>query len=82
MSSTTAIINQYNPIIESMEGAALHYVCTLMKIPFLQLRAISNMVGERDKTKWEIQKAIDALNHSLVKILPTLIATHANIFLS
>ena len=33
--------------IETMEGAALHYVCLSEKIPFLQLRAVSNYVGER-----------------------------------
>jgi futalosine hydrolase len=33
---------KYNAHVESMEGAALHYVCLLESIPFLQLRGISN----------------------------------------
>jgi futalosine hydrolase len=45
------LIKKYNPVIESMEGAALHYVCREMNIPFLQIRAVSNYVGERDKNK-------------------------------
>ncbi len=60
---------KYHPIIESMEGAALHYVCTDLRVPFLQLRSISNYIGERDKTKWQIQEAIENLNETLVAML-------------
>ncbi len=55
--------------IESMEGAALHYCCLMDKIPFLQIRSISNLVGERDKTKWTIQAAIDNLNETVNYII-------------
>ncbi len=55
--------------IESMEGAAFHYVCLQQKINFLQLRAISNHVGERDKSKWEIKNAISNLNYELIKLI-------------
>jgi futalosine hydrolase len=58
-------INTFNATIESMEGAALHYVCLQEKIPFLQIRAISNYVGERDKTKWKMKEAIQNLNTEL-----------------
>lgn len=57
---------------ESMEGAAFHYVCLHMNIPFLQLRSISNMVGERDKTKWKMTEAISNLNNELNKIIQVL----------
>ena len=55
--------------IETMEGAALHYVCLSEKIPFLQLRAVSNYVGERDKNKWALREAIANLNIELQRIL-------------
>lgn len=58
--------------IESMEGAAFHYVCLQQKINFLQLRSISNHVGERDKSKWELKNAIDNLNKQLFKIIEKL----------
>ncbi len=51
--------------IESMEGAALHYCCLMEKIPFLQIRSISNLVGERDKTRWCFTEAIDNLHQKL-----------------
>lgn len=55
--------------VESMEGAALHYVGLMEKIPFLQIRSLSNFIGERDKTKWEIKKAIHNLNRELQNLL-------------
>ena len=60
---------KYNPCIETMEGAALHYVCNLYQIPYLQIRSISNYIGERDKSKWKIKLAIDNLNTNLVKYI-------------
>ena len=59
------LVNSFNPQIESMEGAALHYVCLHEKIPFLQIRTISNYAGERDKTKWKIKEAVENLNKEL-----------------
>ena len=58
--------------VESMEGAALHYVALLEKIPFLQLRSISNFIGERDKTKWKMKEAIANLNRELLQHLTKL----------
>jgi futalosine hydrolase len=58
-------IQTFNADIETMEGAALHYVCLQEQIPFLQIRSISNHVGERDKTKWKIKEAIENLNTEL-----------------
>ena len=63
------IIQHYNPTLESMEGAALHYVCRTMNIPFLQLRATSNYIGERNKTKWLLKESIEILNESLVQLI-------------
>ena len=62
----------YDPVIESMEGAALHYVCLMEKVPFLQLRTISNTVGERDKSKWTLTAAIQNLNNHLIQMVEVL----------
>ena len=58
-----------SPTVESMEGAAFHYVSLQEKIPFLQLRSISNFIGERNKSKWELTKAITNLNEYLISLL-------------
>lgn len=59
----------YGPAIESMEGAALHYVCLQEQIPFVQMRSISNYVGERDRSKWLMHEAIENLNIELNKLI-------------
>lgn len=61
------IRKKYEPVTESMEGAAFHYVCREAGIPFIQLRAVSNYIGERDKSNWKIKEAIDNLNQALLK---------------
>lgn len=55
--------------IESMEGAALHYVALAEGIRFLQIRSISNYVGVRDKSRWQMAAAIANLNKELIRIL-------------
>jgi futalosine hydrolase len=47
---------------ESMEGAAFLYVCRKMKMPCLQIRAVSNYVGDRDKSRWDVDGAVKNLN--------------------
>lgn len=66
---------RYKAVLESMEGASLHYIGRDLTIPFLQLRAVSNYVGERDKSKWKIQEAIYNLNETLLAYLDALYKT-------
>ena len=63
------LINCFAPQIETMEGAALHYVCLQENVPFIQIRNISNEVGERDKSKWKMKEAIENLNNELQKLI-------------
>lgn len=57
--------NELGAAVESMEGAALHFIGLMENIPFLQLRGISNTVGERDKSNWVMTEAIYNLNEEL-----------------
>lgn len=59
----------FDPVTESMEGAALHYVCLMESIPFLQIRSISNYIGERNKAKWNMMDSIINLNNVLIRII-------------
>jgi futalosine hydrolase len=59
----------FAPTVESMEGAALHYVCLAEKIPFLQMRSCSNYVGVRNKKNWKIKESIANLNKELLDLL-------------
>lgn len=64
--------DKYEPVIESMEGAALHYVSLMESIPFLQLRSVSNYVGERNKKNWKIKESVSNLNNELIRLLNSL----------
>lgn len=61
--------DQLGVAVESMEGAALHYIGLMEHIPFLQIRAISNMAGERDKNNWKMKEAIMLLNKELQRLI-------------
>src|SRR6187455_3137789 len=59
----------FDPVTESMEGAALHYVCLSENVPFVQIRSISNYIGERNKKKWDMMDSISNLNDTLIKTI-------------
>ena len=61
--------DRFKPVIESMEGAALHYVSLMEKIPFLHIRSVSNYIAERNKQKWNMKEAVENLNKELISIL-------------
>jgi futalosine hydrolase len=46
---------------ENMEGAAVAMVCNAFNIPCVEFRCISNMVEDRDRTNWMLEKAIERI---------------------
>jgi len=63
------LAEKFNPHIETMEGAAVFYVCKMEDIPVIQIRAISNYVGVRDRHSWKTEEAIDALTKVISGLL-------------
>ena len=37
------------------------YACLIYGVPFVQVRAISNIVERRDRSAWRLREAIDGL---------------------
>lgn len=60
--------DNFEPVVESMEGAALHYTCLMEQVPFLQIRSISNYIAERNKKNWDMKAAIANLNNELIRL--------------
>lgn len=58
--------------VESMEGAAFLWACNKEKVKCLQLRAISNYVEKRDKSKWKMSEALIALAEILGEVMAAL----------
>jgi futalosine hydrolase len=69
---TGQYVSLFKPVLESMEGAALHFVCLKENIPFLQLRSVSNYIAVRNKKNWKINEAIINLNNELARLLDIL----------
>ncbi len=71
-STRDKLFRKFNPDIETMEGATFFYICIREEIPFLALRAISNRVEPRNRSKWNIALALDNLSVKLNEVLVTL----------
>ena len=41
-----------------MEGAAAAHICALYEVPFLEIRGISNLVADRDRGSWQVDRAV------------------------
>lgn len=48
-------------IAEAMEGAAVLHAARRMRIPAIEIRAISNTTGDRDRQRWDLQAGLTAL---------------------
>ena len=59
--------------IESMEGAAVAHVAHLHRIPVGEVRGVSNIVGNRDKSSWRIKDAAEGAQLALVDWFNTVI---------
>lgn len=67
--SIKKVVEKFHPIVESMEGAAFMFACENERIPYVQIRAVSNYVEKRNKDKWNIPLAIENLNKQVLEVL-------------
>jgi len=66
------IRSEWNPDIETMEGAWFAYTCALHKAEYMSVRAVSNIVEPRDLRRWDIPLALGKLETAVAVILNTL----------
>jgi futalosine hydrolase len=58
---------------EAMEGYGVAFAAHDLGIPVMEIRAISNLVGPRDRTAWRIKEALEVLEAAssiLLEVLP------------
>jgi futalosine hydrolase len=60
---------RYHGLCENMEGAAVAQVAELARVPWLEVRGISNIVEDRDLRKWDIPRAAQAAQLAVLRIL-------------
>jgi futalosine hydrolase len=56
-SGARSLARRWEAIAESMEGAAAAHVCALHGCSFLEVRAVSNQVGDRHREHWDVAGA-------------------------
>ena len=59
---------KYQAEIETMEGAAFFYVCLMEKVPFIQIRSISNFVEIPRVENWYLPLALKNLTKTIMDI--------------
>lgn len=52
-------------LCEGMEGAALAHVAAIYGVPFLEVRAVSNLVEDRDLARWRLADAAEAAQRAV-----------------
>jgi futalosine hydrolase len=52
----------HTPHAEAMEGAGVAHAAAVHRLPALELRTISNAVGDRNKSAWDLPTALKSLS--------------------
>lgn len=55
--------------VETMEGAAIGWVCRNAGIPWAQLRVVSNFTGDRKSAQWNLDLAVSRLGDAVNRLL-------------
>ncbi|HXG76298.1 MAG TPA: hypothetical protein VNJ53_06985 [Gaiellaceae bacterium] len=58
--------------VEAMEGFGVLRACALAGVPAVEVRAISNDVGETDRQRWRIRRGLEVLDEALPRLLAAL----------
>jgi len=58
--------------VEAMEGFGVLRACAIAGVPAVEVRAISNEIGEADRSRWDLGGAIRALHAALPALLTEL----------
>ena len=63
------LLRRYPGICENMEGGAVAQVALIYGVPFLEVRGISNMVEDRDLSRWDLRRAVGEVQKFLLSYL-------------
>lgn len=63
------LVRRTGGLCENMEGAAIAQVCLQCRVPFMELRGISNLVEDRDLSRWDLTKASETAQFAVQELL-------------
>jgi futalosine hydrolase len=55
-------------ICENMEGAAVALACQQLAVPLLEVRGISNLVEDRDTSRWDLPSGMHAAQNAIATL--------------
>jgi nucleoside phosphorylase len=58
--------------VEAMEGFAVLRACELARVPALEVRALSNEIGEPDRERWQFEEALALLRTGVGRLVEAL----------
>jgi len=70
-SSSERMARRSGADIETMEGAAVAFVCRQLELPLLHVRAISNWTGDRGRGEWDLGGAVTAIGQAVRRLCAT-----------
>jgi len=69
IATSAAVGGAANAEVEAMEGFGVLRACAAAGVPALEVRTISNWIGERDRSRWDVPGALDRLGAAGAAIL-------------
>jgi futalosine hydrolase len=63
------VVRRTGALAEAMEGAAVVHAARRLKVPAIEIRAISNTTGDRPQQEWDIPRALESLSRGLRRFL-------------
>ncbi len=71
-SEAEALAQRWSALAESMEGAAAAHICALYGAPFMEIRGISNLVGDREREMWRVEHAARVAGRAALAVVARL----------
>lgn len=59
----------YEAIVENMEGFGAAYVCKVFGVPMVEIRCVSNVVGDRNKANWKLRESFKTAQEAALALL-------------
>ena len=63
--------SRFAGIAETMESAACAHVARLYEVPYVEVRGVSNLVEDRDLSRWDLSTAAGAAGRAVEQIVAT-----------
>lgn len=60
---------RYGAVCENMEGGAIAQICFRNGVPFVEIRGMSNIVERRDRSRWRLAEAAEAVGRAVAVFL-------------